>query len=173
MGEEQKGSAEADAKLEQEIRESRKFSLAEAIGRLAGPGMMKGASPATRLQQAEAEIESYLDRHLFSAAGALSVVLLRHVRESDLLLSNPDRPLVVLATCIQRVLDSEYLLHEFVREADVEWGQAYGERPYFEKEGTPPDADDPYTESSVRSSLRQLIETLATGGDCATKGHEQ
>ncbi len=39
------GSSEADAELEREIRNSRKFTLAEAIGRLAGPGATKGESP--------------------------------------------------------------------------------------------------------------------------------
>src|SRR4029453_11228585 len=137
--------SQADADLEREIREGRKFSLAEAIGRLAGPGMMKGVSPATRKQQAEAEIESYLDRHLMSPAGAMSVVLLRRVKESEILLNNLDQPLVVLASCVQQILDSEHLLREFVRRPDVEWGRVYGERPFFQKEGCPPDQEDPYT----------------------------
>ena len=45
----------ADAELEREIREGRKFTLEEAIGRLAGPGAMKGESPVARMQQAEVE----------------------------------------------------------------------------------------------------------------------
>ena len=114
-----KRPSEADAELEREIRDGRKFSLAEAIGRLAGPGMMKGVSPATKKQQAEAKIESYLERHLMSPAGALSAVLFRQVRVSELLLNNLDQPLVVLASCVQRVLDSEYLLRELVRESNV------------------------------------------------------
>jgi hypothetical protein len=154
---------EADAQLEREIRDGRKFSLAEAIGRLAGPGMMKGVSPATRMQQAEAEIKGHLDRHLNSPAGALSVVLFRQVRQSDLLLSNPDQPLAVLAGFLQQVLDSEYRLQELVRESDVEWGRAYGERPFFQKEGCPPDIDDPYTLESVRAALWKLVETLTAG----------
>ena len=150
-----------DPDLEREIREGRKFSLSEAIGRLAGPGMMKGVSPATRMQQAEAELESFLDRRLHSPGGALSAVLLRQVKESDLLLGNPDAPLAVLATFIQRILESEYRLQQLVREADIEWGRAYDERPYFEKEGSPPHQDDPYTAESVRTSLSQLIQALA------------
>jgi hypothetical protein len=154
--------SQADAELEGEIRAGRKFSLAEAIGRLAGPGMMKGVSPASRQEQAAAAIESCLDRHLRSAAGALSVVLLRHVQQSELLLANADQPpLVVLAACIQRILDSDYLLEELVREADVEWGRVYGERPFFQKAGSPPHEDDPYTAASVRHSLSQLLDTLA------------
>jgi hypothetical protein len=152
---------ETDADLEREIRNQRKFSLAEAIGRLAGPGIMKGVSPVTRKQQAEAEIESYLNRHLAGAAGVLPVVLLRYVKESELLLNNLDQPLVVLASCVQRVLDSDYRLQELVREADVEWGRTFGERPYFEKEDSPPHPDDAYTIESVRIALSQLFEELS------------
>lgn len=156
-----KQKSEEDAALEREIRDGRKFTLAEAIGRLAGPGAMKGVSPITRKQQAEAEIETFLDRHLKSPAGALSAVLLRRVQNSDLLLDNLDAPLVVLASLIQQVLESESRLQELVREADVEWGAIYGERPYFQQEGRPPHQDDPYTCESVRSNLSKLLETLA------------
>ena len=159
--EQQKPKFILDADLEREIRDGRKFTLAEAIGRLAGPGMMKGVSPATRKQQAEAEIETYLDRNLNTAAGALSVVLLRQVKESELLLNNLDQPLVVLAACVQRVLDSDYLLTELVRQADVEWGRVYGERPHFERVGAPAHEDDPYTAASVRGTLSQLLQKLA------------
>src|SRR5262245_31130866 len=92
------GGSEADAELEREIGKGRKFTLAEAIGRLAGPGAMKGVSPIARKQQAEVEIESWLRRRLADAAGALQVVLLRRVKESELLLNNYDQPLVVLAS---------------------------------------------------------------------------
>jgi hypothetical protein len=52
--------SEADAALESEILKERKFTLEEAIGRMIGPGGMKGASPVARMQQAEAEIETWL-----------------------------------------------------------------------------------------------------------------
>ena len=64
---------------------------------------------------------------------------------------------------MQRILDSDYLLGELVRQCDVEWGRAYGERPYFQKEGSPPHQDDPYTVESVRGSLTALLGTLAAG----------
>jgi hypothetical protein len=158
-----KRRSEADAQLEREIRDGRKFTLEEAIGRLAGPGMMKGVSPATRKQQSEAEIATYLERHLMSPAGAMSIVLLRRVKQSELLLNNLDQPLVVLAASVQQILDSEYLLQEIVRESDFEWGRAYGERPFFEKAGSPPHPDDPYTVESVRLALSQLLEKLNAG----------
>jgi hypothetical protein len=152
--------SDADAELEREIREGRKFTLEEAVARMAGPGAMKGESPVARMQQAEYEIESWLSSHVVDAGGALKVVLHRHVKRSDLLLDNFDKPLVVLANYCQRVLDSDYLLAEFVRDADVEWGRVMGERPYLEKEGSIRDPDDPYTADSVRNALCELIALL-------------
>jgi hypothetical protein len=52
-----KQRSRSDAELEREIRQERKFTIAEAIGRMAGPGAMKGESPVTRLLQAVAEIQ--------------------------------------------------------------------------------------------------------------------
>jgi hypothetical protein len=156
--------SEADAELEREIRKERKFTLAEAIGRLAGPGAMKGESPIARMQQAGVEIENWLRTHLVDGGGALEVVLLRRVKESEILLNDFEQPLFVLARCIQRALDSEYLLKELVREADIEWGRTLGERPYFEKEGCPAHPDDPYTFASVRDTLCGLLKKLPGQG---------
>ena len=88
-------------------------------------------------------------------------MLLRQVKESELLLSNLDAPLVALASHLQRILASEYRLQELVREADVEWGRTYDERPYFEKKGCPPHEDDPYTSTSVQVTLSQLLGKLS------------
>jgi hypothetical protein len=167
MGDDPEKSANPDAELVRQIREGRKFTLADAIGRLAGPEAMKGVSPATGKQQAEAQIEKFLERHLSCPAGALSAVLLRQVKESDILLNNLDQPLVALAGQVQRVLDSDYLLQELVRQADCEWGRLYGERPHFETPGSQPHEDDPYTAASVRSSLCQLIEQLSSHAGAA------
>src|SRR5215510_15721516 len=145
--------SEADANLQREVLEGRKFTLEEAVARMAGPGAMKGESPVTRVMQAENEIGTWLRGHVTDSAGALLVVLHRRVTGSELLLNNLDEPLVVLAGYCQRALDSEYLLGEVVREADVEWGRVMGERPHFEKAGTQRDPDDPYTVESVRSTL--------------------
>jgi hypothetical protein len=149
-------STAADAELERDILAERKFTLSEAIGRLAGPGMMKGVSPVTSQQQAVAEIQEYLDRHLVDAAGGLSGVLLRQVKESELLLDGFDQPLIVLTGYVRQVLGSEYALKELVREADVEWGRVFGERPCFARDGAPPAPDDPYTVESVRTALTRL-----------------
>jgi hypothetical protein len=158
-----KHQSEADAALQREILQRREFTLADAIGRMAGPGIMKGVSPITPLRQAAATIQNYLTRHLTDASGNLRVALLRGVEGSELFLKNPERPLVALAGCVGRVLGSEHLLSELVREADIEWGRMYGERPYFEKEGQPADPDDPYTVKSVRLALTELVAKLTAG----------
>jgi len=153
--------SQADAELEQEIREQRKFTLEEAIARLIGPGGMKGESPVPRLKQAETEIESWLRTHLLDSGGALEIVLVRRVNGSELLLANFEQPLVVLAGYCQQVLGSDYLLEEIVRDADMEWGRVMGERPYFEKQGAPCHPEDPYTVVNVRIKLSNLLEQLA------------
>jgi hypothetical protein len=152
-----------DAELQREVRADRKFSLSEAIGRMAGSGMMKGVSPITRKRQAEEAIEEYLRQNLKDAGGVLGVVLLRNVQQSDLLLGDYEHPLGVLAGYLQQVLGSDYLLRDLVRQADVEWGQVFGERPHFEMPGRPPDPDDLYTTESVRLTLTGLVEKLAAG----------
>ena len=158
-----KQRSEADAELEREILKGRKFTLADAIGRMAGPGAMKGESPVTRMQQAEVEIETWLRCRLPDAGGALQVVLHRQIKGSELLLKNYDNPMQVLADCCKRILGSEYLLQELVRSADIEWGRAFDEQPRFEREGSPSQPDDPYTIESVRTTLSEIIKQLAAG----------
>jgi hypothetical protein len=161
VSDEQPGQkSEADAELEREIRAGRKFSVAEAIGRLAGPGMMKGVSPVAPQQQGAAWIQDFLDRNLVDSGGVLKGVLLRQVTESELFLKGFDQPPVALAGCLQRLLHYEHALKELVRESDVEWGRVFGVRPYFEKPGQPPDPDDPYTLESVRALLTALLAKL-------------
>jgi hypothetical protein len=156
-----KPTSEADAELERQIRAERKFSLTEAIGRMAGPGAMKGESPVDRKQQAVAEIQDYIGHHLSDPAGVLPGILLRYVAESEVLLKGFEKPLVALADCLRLILGSEYGLKELVRQADVEWGRVFGERPRLDIDGRPPAADDPYTLESVRIALSQLLGQLS------------
>jgi hypothetical protein len=153
--------SKAEAEIEREIRQGRKFSLGDAIARAAGPGVLKGESPVSRVRQAELEIKTWLRNHLADGGGPLEVVLHRCVTMSELMLENPEQPLVVLAAYCRRVLESDCLLEELVHSVDLEWGRLMGERPRFEKEGTPPHADDPYTIELVRNALSRLLEQLA------------
>ncbi|MFL6733518.1 MAG: hypothetical protein ACJ8EY_02350 [Sphingomicrobium sp.] len=150
----------ADEDVEREVRQSRKFSPQEAFARMAGPGAMKGASPISRVQQAENEIGTWLAGNLGDVDGALKVVLTRHLKGSQQLLQNVDHPLAVLADHCRRLVASDKLLAEVVREADVEWGRAMDERPYFDKAEHPPHPDDPYSVESVRASLAELLNHL-------------
>ncbi len=161
--EREKQQSEADSDIEREIRQGRKLSAKDLMARMAGPGAMKGASPVSPVQQAETEIGNWLGNNLVDACGALRVVLHRQLKGSELLLESLDQPLVALAAYCQRIVDAENLLKEIVREADVEWGRAMGERPHFEREGAAPDPDDPYTVVSVRQALSDALKRLPTG----------
>jgi hypothetical protein len=151
------------AAVEREIRRGRTFSLSDAIGRMGGEGMLKGASPVPPIEQTVAAIAIYLRAHLDDAGGVLAQVVLRHVKTSEDLLENFDQPRAVLAGYLDRVLKSETLLKDLVREVDAEWGRTLGERPYFEREGHPPHPDDPYTPASVRNALTHLVQRATRG----------
>ena len=161
MGDDRDGQkSDAEAGLERETRETRKFSPQEAIARLAGPGAMKGASPVSREQQAETEIGAWLRSHVADPTGALPLLLTRHLKGSELLLNNLDQPLRGLAAQCRQFLSSDFLLRELVREADMEWGQAMDERPYFDKPGSSPHPEDPHTVESVRNTLGEIVQLL-------------
>jgi hypothetical protein len=151
-------------KVEEEIRAGRKFSASEAVARMAGPGAMKGGSPVSPVQQAETELGTWLRSNLADPSGALPRLLCRNLKGSRLLLDNLDRPLVALAAYCRKLLSSEPLLRELVREADAEWAHGMGERPFFEKEDCPPHPDDPYTIAGVKKVLEDALSRLGAPG---------
>lgn len=152
--------SEADAEIEREVRQGRKPGAKDLLARMAGPGAMKGASPVSPVQQAETEIGNWLRVNATGEGSALQAVLHRNLKGSALLLDNIDRPLVALASYCERVLGSEELLKDLVREVDVEWGRAMGERPFFQREGSLPDPEDPYTLESVRRNVEEMLRLL-------------
>jgi hypothetical protein len=131
-----------------------------------GPGAMKGGSAVSRVQQAETEIGTWLRSNLSDSTGALQALLHRQLKGSELLLHNLDQPLLALANYCQQVLASDHHLEELVRESDVEWGRRMDERPHFNREGSPPHPDDPYTTDSVRKALGEVLTKISetTGG---------
>src|SRR5512139_2804429 len=143
--------------IEREVRQGRKVTARDVMARIAGPGAMKGASPISPVLQAETEIGNWLAGNLVDSCGALRSVVHRQLKGSQQLLENLDRPLVALADYCRQLVASGNLLKEIVREADVEWGRSMGERPFFEREGTPPDPEDPYTVASVRQALADAL----------------
>jgi hypothetical protein len=146
--------------IEQELRQGRKFTPEEALARMAGPGAMKGASPVSPILQAETEVGNWLRDNLDDPTGALEVQLHRHIKGSSALLNSLERPLEALAQYLRRIVESEAILHEVVREADVEWGRRMDERPHFEREGAAANPDDPYTAEGVRKLLTEALEKL-------------
>ena len=153
-----------DRKVEEEIRQGRKFSATEAVARMAGPGAMKGASPVSPVQQAETELGTWLRSNLADPPGSLPRLLCRNLKGSRLLLDNLDQPLVALEAYCRKLLSSDPLLREFVREADAEWAKNMGERPFFEKENSPPHPDDPYTLAGVTKVLEDALSRLGAHG---------
>ena len=149
---------DAAADVEREIRRGRKFSVSDAIGRMGGEGMLKGASPVPPIEQSAAAIANYLKAYLDDRGGVLAQVVLRNVKASEILIEHFDQPAVVLRAYVDRVLKSDTLLKELVRDADAEWGRALGERPFFVRDGQAPHPDDPYTLASVRTALTELVE---------------
>ena len=119
---------------------------------------MKGASVISRQKEAENAVGVWLAANITDPTGALRAVLHRHLKTSRLLLDNLDDPSVATAAYLRQILASEQRLRETVREADAEWGRAMDERPYFEREGSPPHPDDPYTPDSVRKALDEALQ---------------
>ena len=156
----EKQQQDAEATLEEELRRARKFNPNEALARMAGPGAMKGASPISPVTQAEVEIGNWLEENLGDDAGAVQLLLHRNLKGSQALLDHLNRPLAALAQHCEKLLASDYLLKELVREADVEWGRKMDERPHFDREGSPPDPADPYTAESVRKLLTGAVKLL-------------
>ena len=91
---------------EQEIRQARRFTMEEAMARMAGPGAMSGASPVSEVEQAGAEIGTWLRGQVSDPAGALNAVMHRHIKVSRLLMDRIDRPLEAVAAYAATVLGS-------------------------------------------------------------------
>jgi len=149
-----------ESRIEQEIRRRRGFTVAGALAGRDGGGHLKGASPTPLLRQAALDLAHWLDTHLEDHDGALRAVVLRSVTQRpDLLERHAHDPAGAVAAWLPAVLANRAALAELVRQADVEWGRLYQERPFFEREGAPPHAEDPYTRDDVHRRLTDLLAT--------------
>ncbi len=93
------------------------------------------------------------DQHTPEFSGALRSVLRRWVRDNKVAVANKlKQPCRVLQEIIDTIPEASYSLQEFVRQADVRWGEMYKERPCFQSEGMAPHPDDEYTYESVPGS---------------------
>ena len=147
----------ADRAIEREIRQGRKFTIADAIGK-EGSSFMKGESPVPKLLQVKHELIGFVGQHLHDPAGALHAILRDLIQSDDTVCSrNFETPLVALIELLQPLVTREGLLHDFVWQVDMRWGQIYGERPHFQLPGHPPHPEDEYTHESVHHQLNALL----------------
>ncbi|NEQ44751.1 MAG: hypothetical protein F6K00_14795 [Leptolyngbya sp. SIOISBB] len=160
MSSQQSPESDDDQAIEREIRQGRKFSLADVIGQ-EGSDFLKGESPVPKLVQVKNELKGFVSLHLRDASGALHAILLEVIQTDDVICSRYfDAPLHALAEMLQPLLTQDAYLREFVRRVDMRWGQLYDERPHFEQPGHPPHPDDEYTIASVRSQLQGLMAAI-------------
>lgn len=146
--------------IQQELRLSRPFTLADAIGQEAG-NFMKGESPIPRLVQARHGAQQALKESLVDGPGALHRVLEQWLVDDERRLSQYlGHPAEAVKDLLVAVLRSPATLYELVRQTDVTWGQIYDCRPYFQQPGQPPHPDDEYTHESVRETLEQCLHCL-------------
>jgi hypothetical protein len=146
--------------LQRELRLSRKFSLADAIGQEAGD-FMKGVSPVPRLVQVKTELSQLVNENLSDSSGALQTVLARWITNDEQRISEHlEAPAQALIDLIEGILAVPDRLYELVRQADALWGKMYDERPHFQRPGQPPHPDDEYTHESVRQALTTCLQRL-------------
>lgn len=146
--------------IQQELRLSRPFTLADAIGQEAGT-FMKGASPIPRLVQAKHGAQQALKDALTDGPGALHRVLEQWLCDDQTRLSqHVQNPAAALKDLLETILRSPETFYELVRQADVTWGQLYDSRPHFQQPGQPPHPDDEYSHESVRETLKDCLARL-------------
>lgn len=146
--------------IQQELRLSRPFTLADAIGQEAG-NFMKGESPIPRLHQARHGAQQALKESLVDGPGALHRVLDQWLVDDERRLSRYlEQPVEAVKDLLAAVLRSPTTLYELVRQTDVTWGQIYDSRPHFQQPGQPAHPDDEYTHESVRKTLEQCLHVL-------------
>jgi len=144
-------------RIEREIRSHHKADLAGALAGRDEGGHLRGASPTPVVRRALLEVEHWLATHLHDTEGVLLAVILRRLAADPALLeANLERPAATVATWTERLLARPPLVEDLVREVDREWGRRYQERPHFDRPGSPPHPDDPYTIAGVTAELRRI-----------------
>ena len=151
----EKSAIDEDLLLQQDIIDSRPYSLAEAIGREGGT-FLKGESTVPKLVQVITKINTFIDRNLKDPAASLQAILHQWVKGDPRVSKYKETPLIALAEILQSIISNPNLLYELVRQVDIKWGQMYEERPYFQQPGEPPHPDDEYTHESVRQNILDL-----------------
>lgn len=148
-----------EKQIQEDILSGRTYSLADAIAREGG-NFLKGESPVPKLIQVTTEINLFIDQNLPDSSGALQSVIKYWVKSDPIVSKNLESPLESLSHVVDKLLNNQALFYEMVRQADVKWGQMYGERPYFQKPGQPAHPEDEYSHELVAEKLAYLKQQL-------------
>ncbi|MEM9088501.1 MAG: hypothetical protein AAGC93_07125 [Cyanobacteria bacterium P01_F01_bin.53] len=147
------------AQLQKEIRDGRKFTLAEAIGREGG-SFMKGESAIPRPLRAKNTINQFITEHLTNPSSALSTTLQTWTNNDIRIMSQLDTPLVALSQILESTLTEPTAFCEFARQVAIAQSQLTGDRPYFQTLNGKAHPEADYTHESIQGELSQLLKTL-------------
>lgn len=149
----------AEGSLQQEIRQERKFSLAEAIAREGG-SFLKGESTIPRPLRANNAIKQFINIQLADPSSAFSTTLFAWASNDIRVSRQLDTPLVALTQILESLLDEPTSFYEFARRVAIAHADLTGERPYFQQPGQPPHPDADYTHASIRAQLLEMVQFL-------------
>lgn len=145
--------------IQKEIRDGRKFTLAEAIGRESG-SFMKGDSSIPRPLRAATQINQFITKHSTDPAGALPTTLCTWANNDIRVSRQLDTPLVALAQIIESTLNEPTSFCELARQVAITHSQLTGDRPYFQSFGQPPHPEAEYTHDAISAELLRLKDIL-------------
>lgn len=148
-------SIEHDALIEMGHGNATGAAFAQAFG-----GKL-GGSPIPLLKQNKIKCIKYLQENLSDTDGCLLEVLHQRLDSDDVFLaSNMSEPFLGLKEFLRHICNTPSLLVTLVKQADMLWGQRYGERPMFQLSGAPAKKGDPYTHEGVQELLSTLVDSL-------------
>ncbi|MFK8184677.1 MAG: hypothetical protein AB8B99_15005 [Phormidesmis sp.] len=145
--------------VEAEIRASRKFSLADAIGKEGGSFLRSGSTIPRPLQAANI-ITHFIQSHTSEPTGPFSTTLQLWSCQDIRLSRQLDKPLSALAEIIASLLDESTTFYEFARQIAIAHSNLTGDRPYFQAPNQPPHPDADYTHDAIRAELIRLQQQL-------------
>lgn len=150
---------EAANKLQQEIRQGREFSLAEAIGREGG-SFMKGESTVPRPLRATNAIKQFIDSQLADTSSAFATTLFDWASNDIRVSRQLDTPLVALDQILESLLNEPTTFYEFARQVAIAHSTITGDRPHFQQPGEPPHPDASNTHDSITAALLKIASAL-------------
>lgn len=153
-------SLDAEA-IESEIRLTRKFSLADAIGKEGG-SFLRSDSTIPRPLQAANIISHFIQTHAKEPAGAFSATLQTWSCNDIRFSRQLDTPLQALSEVIDSLLSEATTFYEFARQVAIAQGQLTGSRPYFQQPNQPPHPEADYTHDHIQAELKYLQQQLKT-----------